>query len=549
MTKYLDNKKLRGGYYTPPDVADWLAKWAIQSGSDRILEPSCGDGVFLAAAAKMLRKYRKTTGGTVRGVEISTVEAEKARNRVSAAPSVTVEVADFFEWVQANPDLRFDAVVGNPPFIRYQNFPEPSRSTAMSLMESLGLRPNKLTNIWVPFVAVTTSMLRDGGRLAMVLPAELLQVSYAAQLRAYLVDHFRQVKIMACNETIFSGAEQEVVLVLADDRVADPSSQHTCRIDLDESRTVSKLLATAPTAGGNGRAKSVRHDSEKWLKYFLTPREISFMRRLRADGIAEPLCSFAEVDVGVVTGKNSFFVLSPSQANLYAVRANTIPLLGRSAQMRGAVIDSEELSSLEEDDDRVLLFHVPENSNGDLSAAAKAYIAFGEKEGVNKGYKCRIRKKWYSVPSVWTPDCFLFRQIYDFPRVVINRTQATSTDTIHRMRCSTDAELLTRNLYTHLTGASSEIEGRSYGGGVLELEPTEAERVLVPRVLTDEALDLAEIDGMVRAGRLEDALAANDQRILVDGMGLSKGDCSLLMRIWKKMRDRRMSRRKSATRK
>ena len=44
--------KLRGGYYTPMDLAHWLCAWAIRSVDDRILEPSCGDGVFLEAAAR-----------------------------------------------------------------------------------------------------------------------------------------------------------------------------------------------------------------------------------------------------------------------------------------------------------------------------------------------------------------------------------------------------------------------------------------------------------------------------------------------------------------
>jgi len=347
---------------------------------------------------------------------------------------------------------------------------------------------------------------------------------------------------------IFADAEQEVVLVLAEGRNSNPTPSHTCRIDLEESKTVTDLLATTPSAGGNGRAKTVHHDSEKWLKYFLTAREISFMRRLREEGIAAPLGSQAEVDVGVVTGKNSFFVLSPSQANMYAVRAHTIPLLGRSSQMRGTVIDTEELADLEKRDYGVLLFYVPQDANGNLSPAAMAYIAFGEKQGVHKGYKCRIRRNWYSVPSVWTPDCFVFRQIYDFPRVVLNKAQATSTDTIHRMRCKIDAELLARNVYTHLTAASSEIEGRSYGGGVLELEPSEAERVLIPGSVTDEALNLAEIDQLVRQGKLEDALEQNDHRILVDKMGLSTRDCGMLKRIWKRMRNRRMSRRRSQNR-
>ena len=48
----LDQDKLRGGYYTSSEVADWLCAWAIRSSKDRVLEPSCGDGAFLAAAAK-----------------------------------------------------------------------------------------------------------------------------------------------------------------------------------------------------------------------------------------------------------------------------------------------------------------------------------------------------------------------------------------------------------------------------------------------------------------------------------------------------------------
>ena len=84
------------------------------------------------------------------------------------------------------------------------------------------------------------------------------------------------------------------------------------------------------------------------------------------------------------------------------------------------------------------------------------------------------------MPSVWEPHGFLFRQVYDFPRMVLNEAGATSTDTIHRVHCMAQPEQVVTNTYTYLTAASAEIEGRSYGGGVLELEPTEAERLLMP---------------------------------------------------------------------
>ena len=60
----------------------------------------------------------------------------------------------------------------------------------------------------------------------------------------------------------------------------------------------------------------------------------------------------------------------------------------------------------------------------------------GEERDVHKGYKCSIRTPWYTVPSVWVPDGFVFRQIYDFPRIVLNSADATSTDTIHRLTCT-----------------------------------------------------------------------------------------------------------------
>jgi hypothetical protein len=145
------------------------------------------------------------------------------------------------------------------------------------------------------------------------------------------------------------------------------------------------------------------------------------------------------------------------------------------------------------------------------------------------------------VPSVWEPACFFFRQIYDFPRVVLNEAGATSTDTIHRFSCDGSAARVAANFYTHLTAASAEIEGRSYGGGVLELEPTEAEKLLVPAELNG-AMPIEEADRLVREGNLHAVLEYNDKAVLQGSVGLSKKDCSLLKRVWNKMRERRKQR-------
>jgi hypothetical protein len=172
------------------------------------------------------------------------------------------------------------------------------------------------------------------------------------------------------------------------------------------------------------------------------------------------------------------------------------------------------------------------------------YVAQAEAAGWHEGYKCSLRRPWYAVPAVWAPDAFLFRQIYDFPRVFANRAGATCTDTIHRMTVHHGpADGVAARGFTSLTAASAEIEGRSYGGGVLELEPTEAERLLVPSSVTS-ALDLSEIDLLIRQGRMPEVLDNNDRTALGDHLGLSVPDQRLLRSAWDVMRERRHSRRR-----
>jgi adenine-specific DNA-methyltransferase len=289
-----------------------------------------------------------------------------------------------------------------------------------------------------------------------------LQVSYAAQLRAYLVERFERIDIVACNELFFDRAEQEVVLLLAEGaRSVDEG--RPCQVALTESATVADVTSHAPAVVlALSEPKTVEHHAEKWLKYFLSEPEIALMREVRESQAATTLKTHGSVDVGVVTGKNAFFVVTAEQVEMWDLADHVVPLVSRAAQLKGATIDVDEWKTLSTSGDRVHLIDLA-GAKGRLSERVRRYIAAGEAHDYHTGYKCSIRSPWYAVPSIWKPDGFFFRQIYDFPRVVANHARATSTDTIHRLRADRPAEVI-GNLYTHLTGASAEIEGRSYGG-------------------------------------------------------------------------------------
>ena len=543
--------KLRGGYYTPPAVTTWLCRWAVRSANDVILEPGCGDGAFLKAAACRLLDLgagNTKTAQNLTGVELVSAEAKKATDSLCKllgnSARKTIKNSDFFAWWTNSDQPGFNVVIGNPPFIRYQLFPESHRTIAMEIMKTQGLKPNRLTNIWVPFVVAATAGLKPGGRLALVLPAEILQVSYAAQLRYWLTERFERIDVIACNELFFKNAQQEVVLLLADGAHSIPSEKKSCHVSLTATATVADITNTKPCLLlERAEPKNVDH-SEKWLKYFLDNRQITFMRALRDSEITVPMSTHADIDVGIVTGRNEFFVVSNSQIEEYDLHDYVQPVISRSARLKGSMFTENDWQSLANANARVYLLNIPKAQLDKPDAGLLRYIENGEKQGFHKGYKCSLRKPWYQMPSVWIPDGFVFRSLYDFPRMVLNSSQAISTDTIHRMRShGADSELIIANSYSWLTAASAEIEGRSYGGGVLELAPTESEKLLMPAGL-ENAMPLAETDRLIRAGRLDDVLEENARLVLRNHIGLTIAECTLLKSVWMKMRNRRNSRQK-----
>ncbi len=297
-------------------------------------------------------------------------------------------------------------------------------------------------------------------------------------------------------------------------------------------------------------APALRHETEKWTKYFLPPEEIAALRSAREDFPAiTRLGALADVDVGVVTGRNQFFVMKPSNSAGRRLDGLVMPLVSKSAHVRGVRFGPDDLAVLREADAPCELLAV-DAAAPDSSPALRTYVAEGEDAEVHLGYKCSIRKQWWVVPSIWCPDAFLLRQIYDHPRIIANDTAATSTDTIHRVRMlnGTSPSVLAAASINSLTFAFSEVVGRSYGGGVLELEPREAEALPFPDPSGLTADDVREVDALLRGGELLAALDYVDERLLIAGAGLDEELVTRLRGVWMRLRDRRLARGRKSVR-
>lgn len=94
---------------------------------------------------------------------------------------------DFFKRVQGKKS--YDLILGNPPYIRYQYLKERQREIQSQILTDNGMKANKLINAWVAFMVACVQLLSEHGKIAFVIPAEILQVAYAEDLRLYLSNH------------------------------------------------------------------------------------------------------------------------------------------------------------------------------------------------------------------------------------------------------------------------------------------------------------------------------------------------------------------------
>lgn len=519
------DEKLRGGYYTPESLAQFVATWVSEAGKN-LLEPSCGDGSILQFLAQH---------GDATGIELIPTEAKLARERTGA----TVVEGDFFSWFTPERQGQFDGVAGNPPYIRFGSWEERYREPAFALMRSEGLSPTRLTNAWLPFVVGSVAAVRDGGRVGLVIPAELLQVGYAAQLRAYLVDSCSEVTVVSFKELVFPGILQEVLLLLAT-KGQGPAAIRTIEIqngDQLDAVTLDGALTQAPL-----------HESEKWTKYFLSADQIETLRDLRTDGRLSKLGKFAKVNVGVVTGRNSFFCMTSQEAISRGIYEQTISLLSRSAQFSGVSFTQSDITAQSALGMNTRLLAIEPDYDVRKDKDLWRYIRLGEADGVHEGYKCRIRKSWWSVPSISQPSGFMLRQISTYLRLISNDSEATSTDTVHRVFTmpGVDMSKLAVAALNSATLTMTEILGRSYGGGLLEIEPTEAVSLPIPDpVKVDDKL-VNVVDALLRNGKIEEAIRVVDRKLMVEVLGFREEDMVLFRKAGTRLRQRRLGRGKKA---
>lgn len=538
LKKDNSEQKLRGAYYTPLRIANAMVRLFAHENIQTVLEPSCGDGVFLDSL-KQLGMMEHI--GSIDAVEIEPEEARKVQVNYIEQQNVHIFNEDFFGFYnQILTQRKYDLILGNPPYIRYQYLTEIQRELQSNILTTHGMRANKLINAWVAFLVACVQLLSEVGKIAFVIPAEILQVAYAEDLRFFLSEHLAKITLITFEQLVFPDIEQEVVVFIGEKGTEERGIRIIEMNNLDGLDTLDLPK--------NGFQK-MQHVKEKWTKYFITAKELDLIQTIRSDNRFIKFADLGLINVGITTGNNRYFSVTEDICEEYALENVTLPLIGRSSHAHGIFFTTADWKKNRTAGKRARLINFPDEPFENYPIEHKEYIALGEASEENIGYKCSIRDRWYIVPSIWVPDAFFLRRNNLYPKFVLNCCNAVSTDTMHRIQFypGISPENILLAYYNSISFAFTEICGRSYGGGVLEILPGEMGNIMLPKidVISEDIRTnlLNYIDEVVRNGdNIELALDVIDNKVLVEFLGIDASWCKQCRSIWKKMRKRRLGR-------
>ncbi|ENU4132273.1 N-6 DNA methylase [Pseudomonas aeruginosa] len=454
-----------GAVYTPSGIASALVsaiKPILPDQCLKVLEPSVGDGAFLDQIVDALE------GAEITAVDIdqNVMTALSERFDFSKA-SVEFLVGDFIEYATGCISAKgktFDLVVGNPPFIRGRNFSDDFKRNIREFSEGACYPLGDLKNSWVAFLVASTKVLSENGVVAFVLPYEIITVDYGKKALRFLCSFYDCIDIYVSREKAFPSIDQDAVIFVGQrscdtrkglyvkfvESMFDLVASRAHKVSLDESANIGIELSS-----------------------FLIPKAtLDLLKDLRRR--CASIHDYAGSAPGIVSAANDFFILRESDVYKLGLEDYVVPILkkGSFASFK-PVFSRQDFLAITPSEPCYLL-----SIKGDFDCLDKRlqeYIKFGEGQGFHLRYKCRNRKNWYEVPIVARELGFVFKRSHILPRVCLNEADVFLTDTAYGLRMKDGFTIhgLCYSFYNSLTVLFAEIDGRFYGGGVLELSPNE----------------------------------------------------------------------------
>lgn len=457
--------RLTGAVYTPRDVAEEVIRTVIEDLPARrlaVLEPSVGDGAFLEQLCKLMPGHDHVA------IDIDDEVIEKLLIQASDWPKPpSLRSEDFIEYacreIEAG-SLKFDLIIGNPPFIRKHNFSDSFKDALKKLSKLLNFPLSNLKNSWAAFLVGASKLIRNDGVVAFVLPYEIITVAYGHAVLDEMLKIYDRIDLYVSDEKAFPQIDQDAVIFVGRRKTSKAPGLFVQRV---------KKMSNLIMADQHPIVRVANRPISLDLNAFLIDRVTMPILRQLQDSLPT-FSDMATTAPGVVTGANDFFILRRPEVESMGLQAHVVPILKKqTVGDRSPLFTADDFEDIRKSEP-CELFYV-QGDVEDFDEEAKSYIASGAATEYPQRYKCRKRKNWYEVRLVERAPGFFFKRSHGYPRICINEANVHTTDTAYGVHPKSGYSVrgICFSFYNSITMLFAETNGRFYGGGVLELSPNE----------------------------------------------------------------------------
>jgi hypothetical protein len=479
----LDSRKTQsernrlGQFATPTSLAIEILKYAAtltpNDTAVSFLDPAIGTGAFYSALRQVFPESRIKEA---LGFEIDAHYGQPATQLWSQA-GLVIKPNDF---TLEQPSSRFNLVICNPPYVRHHHIQngEKARLQARTFSASK-MKLSGLAGLYSHFLGLSHAWMTNGAVAGWLIPSEFMDVNYGRAIRHYLLSQVTLLRIhrFAPSEVQFADALVSSAIVWF--KNSPPPEKHVVTFSLGGTLFSPQLSRDIP-------AKSLAHEL-KWTRF-----PVSEMGRQKTTSV---LSDFFRIKRGLVTGDNSYFILSAAQIAKHELPAELFqPILPSSRFLLDDEI-SADASGLPILDRQLFLLdtRLGEDQIRERYPSLFAYLQAGRARRIHERYICRHRSPWYAqetrppAPIVCTylgrGDAKSGRPF----RFILNNSKATVANVYLAMyptpslaRAMKIDPTLIRRVWQALKQIEPDrllSEGRVYGGGLHKLEPNELANV------------------------------------------------------------------------
>lgn len=469
VTASLERRRSLGQFFTPYQIAKFMAEWILQHPKKQIaiLDPATGFGIFERALLEL--RGKKKLSFDLWEVDSNIANKLKAIARELGLDSHIIQ-EDFLKngW-----DKKFDGIIANPPYFKH-HFINGKEKVFQEVCLRTYFKFSIQTNVYCWFLIKSINLLANGGRLAFIVPSEFLNANYGEKIKDYLkhigvVLHLISIDF---NENVFDNALTTSVILLAE----KSNTKSNC-INFYSVHNPAELKSLKTFLGKHSKKtyKTTELDSKtKWRNYFNGNGD----KKLPSSVV--PVSMFGRFSRGIATGSNDYFTLSKSEIAEYKLSLKyLLPCITKAIHAKDVSFGQEEFEELEENDKKVYLF----NGENARDLYGSKYINKGEDRGVHHKYLTRNREPWYALEK--RPIAPIWVAVFgrNGLKFIWNTSQCVNLTCFHAFYPSDIGknylDIFFLYLHSKIARELFDREKREYGNGLEKFEPNDLNKSMM----------------------------------------------------------------------